>query len=71
MREPTLLPVFGRLGVKPPVAVAAMSTRSRSMKNVGASVRKGLSSPRGLFWKPGVVLWTVVALAAVFFIMQA
>lgn len=71
MREPTLLPVFGRLGVKPPVAVAATAARSRSMKNVVASMREELSSHGGLVLKLGVVLWTVVVLAAVFFILQA
>jgi hypothetical protein len=71
VREPTLLPVFGRLGVKPPVAVAATPAKSRSMKNVVAGMREGLSSHGNLVLKLGVVLWTVVVLAAVFFILQA
>ncbi|RRH91979.1 hypothetical protein EH240_31480 [Mesorhizobium tamadayense] len=71
MREPTLLPVFGRLGVKPPVAIAATPAISRRMKNVVARIREGLSAHGGLALKLGVVLWTVVVLAAVFFILQA
>nr|WP_246800801.1 hypothetical protein [Mesorhizobium amorphae] len=66
-----MLPVFGRLGVKPPVAVAATPARSSSMKNIVASMRDGLSSHGGLALKLGVVLWTVVVLAAVFFIVRA
>ncbi|TGQ28588.1 MULTISPECIES: hypothetical protein [unclassified Mesorhizobium] len=71
MREPTLLPVFGRLGVKPPVAVAATPAISRSMQNVVARMREGLSSHGGLALKLGVMPWTVVVLTAVFFILQA
>ena len=70
MREPTLLPVFGRLGLKPPVAVAATPAISRKMKNVVARTREGLSLHRGLALKACVVLWTVVVLAAVFLILQ-
>ena len=69
MREPTLVPVFGRLGVKPPVAVAA--TPTRSMTNMVVRMREALSSHGRLVLKLGVVLWTVVVLAAVFFILQA
>ncbi|MEI9406911.1 hypothetical protein [Mesorhizobium argentiipisi] len=70
MREPTLLPVFGRFGVKPPVAVAATRTRARSVKNVAASMREGFSSHGSLILKLGVVLWIVVILVAVFSILQ-
>ncbi|MER9121155.1 hypothetical protein [Mesorhizobium sp. M0047] len=69
MREPTLLPVFGRLAVKPPVAVAAAP--GRRMKNGVARMRQGISSHGGLALKVCVALWTVVVLAAVFFILQA
>ena len=70
MREPTLLPVFGRLGVKSPVAVAATPARSSYITNLAARTREGLSSHGGLALKLGVVLWTVLVLAAVFFILQ-
>ncbi|MER9657552.1 hypothetical protein NKJ26_29545 [Mesorhizobium sp. M0152] len=71
MREPTLLPVFGRLAVKPPVAIVATPVISRKMKNGVARMREGISSHGGLALKVCVVLWTVVLLAAVFFILQA
>jgi len=71
VREPTLLPVFGKLGVKPPVAVAATPARSSSMKNMVASTRAGLSSHGPLVLKLCVVLWTVGVLVTVFFIMHA
>jgi len=70
VREPTLLPVFGRLGVKSPVAVAATPARSSYITNLAARMREGLSSHGGLALKLGVVLWTVLVLAAVFFILQ-
>ncbi|MER9616640.1 hypothetical protein [Mesorhizobium sp. M0207] len=69
MREPTLLPVFGRLGVKPPVGVAA--TPGRRMKNGVPRMREGISRHGGMALKVCVVLWTVVGLAAVFVIVQA
>jgi hypothetical protein len=71
VREPTLFPVFGRLGVKSPAAVAASPAISRSLKKVVADMRESLSSHGGLALKLGVVLWTALVLAAVFFILQA
>ncbi|PBB17420.1 hypothetical protein [Mesorhizobium sp. WSM4313] len=70
MREPTLLPVFGRLGVKSPIAIVAASARSSNMTNLAARMREGLSAHGPLALKLGVVLWTVLLLAAVFFILQ-
>ncbi|UCI10370.1 hypothetical protein [Mesorhizobium sp. B1-1-8] len=70
MREPTLLPVFGRLGVKSPVAIVAAPARSSNMTNLAARMREGLSLHGGLALKLGVVLWTVLVLATVFFILQ-
>lgn len=71
MREPTLLPVFGRLEVKPPVAVAAAPAGSKSMDKATARVRAVLSSHGPLALKLSVVLWTVAVLAAAFFITRA
>ena len=70
MREPTLLPVFGRLGVKLPAVVAATPTRSKSIENVVAGMREMLSSHWRLTLKLFLALWTVSVLAAVFFTMQ-
>ncbi|RWO63126.1 MAG: hypothetical protein EOS14_01225 [Mesorhizobium sp.] len=53
VREPSLLPVFGKLGIKTPVVVAAAPTMSKSIKNiVSLSVfirRPSLEAP-GLGW---------------------
>ncbi|MBZ9734577.1 hypothetical protein LB534_16500 [Mesorhizobium sp. CA18] len=70
MREPTLPPAFGRLGAKSPVAIVAASATSSNMTNLAARMREGLSSRRGLALNLAVVLWTVLVLAAVFFILQ-
>jgi hypothetical protein len=71
VREPTLLPVFGKLGAKPPVAVAATATGSTSMDKAAARVRAVLSSHGPLALKLSLVLWTVAVLAAAFFITRA
>ncbi|SJM32122.1 conserved hypothetical protein [Mesorhizobium delmotii] len=68
VREPSLLPVFGKLGIKPPAAIAAAPTVS---KNMVIRIRKLLSSHGALALKLSVVVWTVLVLAAVFFITQA
>ena len=70
MREPSVLPVFGRLGVKAPVAIAAPAGSKRLEKTM-TSLRAVLSSHGGLVLKLSVVVWTVVVLAAVFFIAKA
>ncbi|RWQ69225.1 MAG: hypothetical protein EOS85_29855 [Mesorhizobium sp.] len=69
MREPSLLPVFGKLGVKAPVVTAAAPTMSKSVMLI--HMRKLLSSHGGLALKLSVVVWTVLVLAAVFYITQA
>ena len=71
MREPSLLPVFGKLGIKPSVAISATPTVSKSMNGMLARMREMLSLHGGLALKLSVVVWTVVVLAAVFFITQA
>ncbi|TIM16473.1 MAG: hypothetical protein E5Y67_02490 [Mesorhizobium sp.] len=71
MREPSLLPVFGKLGIKTPVVVAAAPTMSKSIKNIVSRMREVLSSYGGLILKLFVVVWTVLVLAAVFYITQA
>ena len=71
MREPSLLPVFGKLGIKPPVVIAAAPTMSKSMGSIATRMREVLSSYGGLALKLFVVVWTVLVLAAVFYITQA
>ncbi|CCV12589.1 hypothetical protein [Mesorhizobium sp. STM 4661] len=71
MREPSLLPVFGKLGIKPSVVIAATPTVSKSMNTMVARMREMLSLHGGMALKLSVVVWTVTVLAAVFFIMQA
>ncbi|WP_292596330.1 hypothetical protein [Mesorhizobium sp.] len=72
VREPSLLPVFGKLGIKTPVVVAAAApTMSKRIKNILPRMREVLSSYGGLALKLFVVVWTVLVLAAVFYITQA
>lgn len=67
MREPSLRPVFGKLGVKAPVAVAAPVQRGQ----VADRMREFLAVHGGFALKFSIVVWMVVVLAAVFFIVQA
>ena len=67
MRTPSLLPAFGKLGAKPPVAIAAAS--SKSMNATATRMREVLSVHGGLALKLSVVIWTVLVLTAVFFIV--
>lgn len=71
VREPSPLPVFGKLGIKSPVVIAAAPTMSKSIRNIVPRMRKLLSSHGGLALKLSVVVWTVLVLAAVFYITQA
>jgi hypothetical protein len=66
VREPSLLPVFGKLGVKAPV-VAAVPARPGQMVE---RVRELLAVHGALALKLSIVVWTIVVLAAVFFIVQ-
>lgn len=69
MRQPSLLPVFGKLGVKAPVAVVAAPVPARSA-GVVPRLRKLLAAHGGMVLKLSVVAWTVLILGAVFFMMQ-
>jgi hypothetical protein len=66
MRAPSPLPVFGKLGIKPPVAIVAAS--SKGMDAIVPRMREVLSVHGGLVLKLSVVVWTILVLAAVFFI---
>ena len=69
MRTPSLLPVFGKLGVKPAVAIAAAPTLSKSA--VALRMRQVLSVHGGLVLKLSVLVWTILILAAAFFMSKA
>ena len=69
MRTPSLLPAFGKLGVKPPVAIAAAPTLSKS--TLALRVREIFSVHGGLALKLSVVVWTILILAAAFFMAKA
>lgn len=69
MRTPSLLPAFGKLGVKPPVAIAAAPTLSKS--TVALRMREVLSVHGGLALKLSVLVWTILILAAAFFMSKA
>lgn len=67
MREPSLLPVFGKLGAKSPVATVTAPVSSAS---VALRLREFLAAHGGMVLKLSVIAWTVLILAAVFFMMQ-
>ena len=69
MRTPSLLPAFGKLGVKPAVAIAAAPTLSKS--TVALRMRKVLSVHGGLALKLSVLVWTILILVAAFFMSKA
>ena len=71
MRTPSLLPAFGKLGIKPPVAIAAAPTLSKSMNTLAMRMREVLSVHGGLALKLSVLAWTILVLAAAFFISHA
>jgi hypothetical protein len=71
VREPSLLPVFGKLGVKAPAAIAVAPTMAKGLSGMVTRMRKVVSLHGGLALKLSVVVWTVVVLGAVFFITQA
>ncbi|MEO5756525.1 MAG: hypothetical protein ABIQ51_06680 [Mesorhizobium sp.] len=68
VREPSLLPVFGKLGVKARVTTVAVPVRSES---IASRLREFFVAHGGMLLKLAVVVWTVMILAAVFFMMQA
>ena len=67
VRQPSLLPVFGKLGVKAPVAFVAAPVRPAG---VVPRLRKLLAAHGGMVLKLSVITWTVLILGAVFFMMQ-
>ncbi|QND56013.1 hypothetical protein [Mesorhizobium huakuii] len=67
MREPPLLPVFGKLGVKTRVAVLAAPA---SPAGIVPRLRELLAAHGGMALKLSVIAWTMVVLGAVFFMMQ-
>lgn len=69
MRTPSLLPAFGKLGVKPAVAIAAAPTLSKN--TMALRLREVLSVHGGLALKLSVLLWTILILAAAFFMSKA
>ncbi|CAN7375769.1 hypothetical protein [Mesorhizobium caraganae] len=71
MRTPSLLPAFGKLGVKPPVVIAAAPTLSKGMNSAALRMRKVLSAHGGLILKLSVLVWTILILAAAFFMSRA
>jgi hypothetical protein len=68
MRTPSLLPAFGKLGVKPPVAVAAAPALSKS--TAALRMREILSLHSGLALKLSVVVWAILMLAVAFFMSK-
>lgn len=67
MREPSPLPVFGKLGVKPPAATVKAPVSSAG---VALRLRELLAAHGGMLLKLSVIAWTVLILATVFFMMQ-
>ncbi|PWJ94606.1 MULTISPECIES: hypothetical protein [Mesorhizobium] len=66
VREPSLLPVFGKLGLKAPVALVAPA----SSAGVVSRLRELVAAHGGMMLKLSVIAWTVLILGAVFFMMQ-
>ncbi|MER8416025.1 hypothetical protein [Mesorhizobium sp. M1329] len=71
VREPPLLPVFGKLGFRAPTVAIAAPTMSMTIENLVNRTREVFSAHGSLALKLSVVLWTVLVLAAVFFVAQA
>ncbi|WP_027059773.1 hypothetical protein [Mesorhizobium loti] len=67
MREPSLLPVFGKLGAKARAAVAVAQVRP---VGIALRLRGLLTAHGGMALKISVVAWTVSVLGVVFFMMQ-
>lgn len=67
VREPSLLPVFGKLGVKAPAAGAAVRARPAG---IVPRLREILVTHGGMALKLSVIAWTVMILAAVFFMIK-
>ena len=67
VREPSPLPVFGKLGVKPSVAVVAAPAASAG---IVSRLREVVAAHGGMALKLSVIAWTMMVLGAVFFMMQ-
>jgi hypothetical protein len=67
VREPSLLPVFGKLGTKPPVVVKAAPAASAG---IVSRLREAVATHGGMALKLSVIAWTMLVLGAVFFMMQ-
>ena len=67
MREPSPLPVFGKLGLKAPVVVAAPARPGQ----MADRLRDRLAAHGGAALKFSIVVWTIIVLVAVFFIVRA
>lgn len=67
VREPSPLPVFGKLGVKAPVAFVAAPVRSAGL---ASRLRELVTAHGGMALKLSVIAWTVLVLGTVFFMMQ-
>jgi hypothetical protein len=66
VREPSPLPVFGKLGAKAPVVVAV---RARPA-GIALRLREALAAHGGMALKVSVIAWTILVLGAVFFMMR-
>jgi hypothetical protein len=67
VREPSLLPVFGKLGVKVRTAIAVVPARPAG---IASRLRELLTAHGGMALKLSVMVWTVSVLGVVFFMMQ-
>jgi hypothetical protein len=67
VREPSLLPVFGKLGTKPSVAVKATPAASTG---IVSRLREAMATHGGMALKLSVIAWTILVLGTVFFMMQ-
>ncbi|WP_404927796.1 hypothetical protein [Mesorhizobium sp. ORM16] len=67
MREPSLLPVFGKLGAKGPRVVAVEPVSSAG---IAPRLREALAAHGGMVLKLSVVAWTISVLGMVFFMLQ-
>jgi hypothetical protein len=68
VREPPSLPVFGKLGVKPSVAVVAAPAASAG---IVPRLREVVAAHGGMALKLSVVAWTIMVLGTVFFMLQS
>jgi hypothetical protein len=68
VRQPSPLPVFGKLGAKAPLAFVAAPVRSAG---AASRLRELVTAHGGMVLKVSVVAWTVVILGSVFFMMRS